>query len=427
MKILLTVHGYPPEKVGGTETYTMNLARAIKKENELAVFTRTSSAGEEYALDMREDAGIKIWSVRNTYSRHDDYELHYRNPYIEPAFAKALDEFRPDIIHFTYLLGGLSASYLTMAVERGIRSVITLTDFHFLCAWGQLLTPEGSECPGPEEGLRCSMCFAGENPYAGLNWWEKWRTKRLPPEEQARKSNAPGLVRMRERIKYLRDVLNRADVVISPTRFLQDVYRQWGVASEWIPFSIDKSLFDGFQRKRSDTLRLGFIGRLLPLKGLHVLIEALSGLPKDVNNWRLFVYADDSGDEEKKYLSKAMANAPAAVEFCGTFPAEKIRGIYEDMDVLVMPSLWAENSPMALLFAMHTKTPVVAADIGGVREVAGPGSAFLYPARDVAALRDLLAGILRDPAAFKHLRPVEVQGMEEHVAILTKIYRRENS
>jgi len=427
MKILLTVHGYPPEKVGGTETYTMNLARALKAGHDVAIFTRTSLPGEEYALNRREDDGVTIWSVCNTYSTHHDYALHYRNPHIEPAFSKALDVFRPDLIHFTYLLGGLSASYLPMAAKRGIRTVVTLTDFHFLCAWGQLLTPEGNDCPGPDAGLRCAMCFAGENPYVGLSWWRKWRTMRLTPEEQAPRLNAPGLVRMRERINYLKDVLNLADVIISPTRFLQNVYRDWGVDSVCIPFAIDKSLFEGFERRKSEDMRFGFIGRLLPLKGLHILLEALSDLPEDVANWRLLVYADDSGDEEKQYLTKVMKNVPDNIVFRGTFPAESIRGIYEDMDVLVMPSLWAENSPMALLFALHTRTPVVASDIGGVREVAGPENAFLYPPRDVRALRDLLIKILRHPETLREIKPVNVQGMKEHIAQLKRFYWRESS
>lgn len=426
MKIMLTVHGYPPEKLGGTETYTMNLAHALKIKHDVSVFTRNSSPGEEYTFEQREEDGVKIWSVRNTYAKHNDYELHYRNPHIEPVFSKALDIFKPDVVHYTYLLGGLSAGFLTIAADRGIRTVVTLTDFHFLCAWGQLLRPEGNDCPGPEEGLRCSMCFAGENPYAGLRWWEKWWTRHLPPEEQARKLKAPGLVRMRERIKYLRDVLNRANVVISPTRFLQDVYRKWGVNSEWMPFAIDKSLFEGFKRKPSDVLRLGFIGRLLPLKGLHVLVEALSKLPAGVVNWRLFVYADDSGEEEKKYLARVMSSAPKSIEFRGTFPVEKICSVYEDMDVLVMPSLWAENSPMALLFALHTRTPVIAADIGGVREVAGPKNAFLYPPRDVKALRDTLASILTNPGKLELIERVNVPGMEEHVGQLFNFYKGES-
>ena len=427
MRILLVVHGYPPEKVGGTETYTRSLAYGLKRENDVAVFSRTATEGKEYELVRREENGLPIWLMRNTYSLHADYELNYLNPHIEEAFVRALDEFKPDVVHFTYLLGGLSASYLGMASDRNLRTIVTLTDFHFICPWGQLLTPGGQDCPGPEEGLRCSICFAGEDPYAGLSWWRKMRIKRLPIEKQVRRLKSPGLTRMRNRISYLREMLRRADVIISPTKYLQEVYKQWGIASIWLPFGIDKSLFSGFKRKRSQWLRLGFIGRLLPLKGLHVLVEALAGLPGNVPPWKLYVYADESGLEEKRYLDRIKEKTPATVEFRGTFPPEEIKGVYEDMDVLVLPSLWAENSPMVLLYALHTNTPVVAADIGGVREIVGASGACLYSPRDVSSLQGLLSEIFVNPGALARLKPVEVSGMDDHVQKLTGIYRGESA
>lgn len=425
MRILLVVHGYPPEKVGGTETYTRNLARGIAADNDVAVFTRIDSEGPEYELVKQSLDGVPVWAVRNTYSEHDDYELHYRNPHIESAFSEALNEFKPDVVHFTYMLGGLSASYLEMTAGRGIKTVVTLTDFHFLCAWGQLMTPEGRECHGPEEGLACSKCFAGEDPYAGLRFWKRWWIAQLEPSRQVERLDVPGLARMKKRLFYLRETLQKADAVISPTRYLQDVYKRWGVESKWIPFAIDKELFDGFYRTESDTLRFGFIGRLLPLKGLHVLAQALKTMPKELPPWKLLIYADDSGDEEKKYLSEIMDAAPDGLEFKGTFEADAIKGVYEKMDVLVLPSLWAENSPLVLLYALHTGTPVVASDMGGVRGVVGENSIFIYPPHDSAALSHTLEGIIGDRSSLTRLEKVEVSGMKEHLSLLNEIYKGE--
>jgi glycosyltransferase involved in cell wall biosynthesis len=92
------------------------------------------------------------------------------------------------------------------------------------------------------------------------------------------------------------------------------------------------------------------------------------------------------------------------------------------MDLLVIPSLWAENSPMVLLFALHTETPVVSADIRGVRDVAEEEGAFYYPPKDIKKLREIFQDILRDKSMLTRLRKIKVQGMDEHIVELKKIY-----
>lgn len=415
-------HGYPPERVGGTETYTMNLARALSASHQVAVFTRSYSQGGDFEIIKSNDEGVEVTAVRNNYAISSDYEAHYDNPYIDKIFGDLLDVFRPDVVHFAYFLGGLSAGCLLESTKRKVRTICTLTDFHPICAWGQLLKPDGTECDGPQEGIMCASCFCGEDPYAGLLWWKKFLVKAKPLKEQVKYLTSGGVQRMKKRLDYIREALLKADVIISPTKYLQDVYEEVGIPSMLLPFAIDTRVFDGFQRKPSNVFRIAFIGRLLRLKGLHILVEALKEIGDDVSPWTLKIYADDSGEEEKKYLNDVMRGASERIHFCGTFEAEKIKEIYEDMDLLVIPSLWAENSPMVLLFALHTETPVVSGDIRGVRDVAGEEGAFYYPPKDIRKLREILYDILRNKSMLKRLKKIKVQGMDEHIVELKKIY-----
>lgn len=422
MKILLVSHGYPPERVGGTETYTMNLARALSTSDKAVVFTRTYSPGADFELVKRMDEGVEITAVRNNYTVYNEYEAHYDNPYIDKIFGEFLDEFRPDVVHFTYFLGGLSAGCLLESTKRKIRTVCTLTDFHPICAWGQLLMPDGAECEGPDEGIRCASCFCGEDPYAGLSWWNRIQLKRKAAGDRVKLLSSAGVQRMKKRLDYIREALLKVDVLISPTIYLKEVYESNGITLVNLPFAVDTHVFDGFHRKRTDVFQMAFIGRLLPLKGLHILVEALERIGDDVPPWTLKIYADDTGEEEKKYLGEVMKNAPDKILFCGTFDAGRIKEIYEEMDLLVIPSLWAENSPMVLLFALHTGTPVLSADIRGVRDVAGDEGAFYYPPRNVKRLTKILRDILRDRSVLNRLKKVNVPGMDEHIVDLKKLY-----
>lgn len=415
-------HGYPPERVGGTETYTMNLAHALSTSHKVGVFTRAYSQGVDFEITKSKDDGVEVTAVRNNYAVYSDYEAHYDNPYIDKIFGDLLDVFRPDVVHFTYFLGGLSAGCLLESTKRKIRTICTLTDFHPICAWGQLLKPDGTECDGPQEGIMCASCFCGEDPYAGLSWWRKFLVKAKPLKEQVKYLPSSGVQQMKKRLDYIRGALLKTDVIISPTKYLRDVYEKVGIVSMNLPFAIDTCLFNGFQRRASDVFRIAFIGRLLQLKGLHILIEALKGIGDDVPPWTLKIYADDKREEEKKYLDEVMRGASERIHFCGTFEAERIKEIYEDMDLLVIPSLWAENSPMVLLFALHTETPVVSASIRGVRDVAGEEGAFYYPPKDIKKLTKILRDILRDKSMLKRLKKIKVQGMDEHIVELKKIY-----
>lgn len=418
---MLTVHGYPPEKFGGTETYTRWLARAMtRRGHRVCVFTRTERGGDEYETTKRLDDRVEVRTVKNTYSIHNEYELHYRNPHIEPAFIDALDEFQPDIAHFTYLLGGLSASFARLAKSRGIKTVATLTDFHHLCAWGQLYTPDGRRCEGPRAGIRCAECFAGEDPYAGAPRWKKVLPALLGPERGARLLPGAGIKRMNARLRYLRETLNSADKIIFPTKALMGPYRNWGVGGIHLPFGLDTSPFDGFERKPSDKTRFVFIGQLSPHKGLHMLTAALRDIT-DLENWSLDVYAARRTEDEKRYLDESLSGIVERVAFRGTFDPSDIGKVYENADVLVVPSLWAENSPLVILYAIHTRTSLVSSDIEGVREVAGDWG-FYYPPEDRVALRDLLRRIVSNRGPLDGPGAPVVPGIDEHAEIIERIY-----
>ncbi len=149
-----------------------------------------------------------------------------------------------------------------------------------------------------------------------------------------------------------------------------------------------------------DTVALVMVGSLIKRKGLHVLIEALAGVPKAP--WRLFVV----GTGEERSACEGMAASLAIGErvgFLGHMSDDEVEDVLCAMDGLVLPS-FMEGLPYVILEAMACALPVVASDINGVPEASPDGeAALLVPAGDVGALRHALDTLITSPTQRREL------------------------
>ena len=220
MKILLVVHGFPPRNMAGTETYTFNLAKELKKENEVRVFYRFANPQiEDYTLEKGSFSQIPYWAINNCYQKDNSFKAYYCQKELEKPFISCLKDFNPDLVHFTYILGGLSANYLHITRNFGSKIVVTLTDFVLLCARGQLLNRKNEICAGPRKGINCVPCLWGEKVDKNPKFIHKI-LKIGGPSSAYRES----LAEIKKRLKFLKDALMQADVIIAPTKFLESKY-----------------------------------------------------------------------------------------------------------------------------------------------------------------------------------------------------------
>lgn len=165
-------------------------------------------------------------------------------------------------------------------------------------------------------------------------------------------------------------------------------------------------LFNGIEVDRfatvepwpSDSPTVFFVGRHEPRKGLAVLLEALALLPPSVRVW----VAGEGPDTAA--LAARYAGDPR-IEWLGRIDdhtkARRLRGA----DVFCAPSLRGESFGVVLLEAMAARTPVVAGDLPGYRNVADHDvDALLSPPGDAAALADAIGKVLADPVLAERLR-----------------------
>ena len=125
-------------------------------------------------------------------------------------------------------------------------------------------------------------------------------------------------------------------------------------------------------------------------------------------------------------LEQKAARDPRIV-FHGRFAHERLPEILNTLDYVVVPSVWYENSPMAILEAYAAHIPVISADQGGMAELVNHGQdGLLFRMGDAGDLARALQRIVDEPELNARLqqgaRMRSVRTVEEEMHQLLSIY-----
>jgi glycosyltransferase involved in cell wall biosynthesis len=140
------------------------------------------------------------------------------------------------------------------------------------------------------------------------------------------------------------------------------------------------------QHTPHEGLTIGFVGRLVPHKGLDNLLQALAR--HRGAKWRLTVVGDGPERERLETLASELRLA-ARVRWTGGLPTEQVANLWPELDVLVQPSRatyeWRESNGQVLMEAMANEVAVLGTDSGVISELIGDAG-IVVPAGDVPAL-----------------------------------------
>jgi len=428
MKVLYVVHGFPPRVHTGTESYTYHLAQSTAAKHEVCVFYLYKDKGRPlYAVEQSQEGRVRRFGVNyNVMTDATKFRDTYRNPHLNAVFRRCLGDFRPDILHETYLLAGLSVDFVKIARDAGAKVVVTLTDFLPICLRGQLLDYRGELCSGPETDYKCSKCvWMVKRMRKGIFETVRIGLLHVGPVAWLARRIIARLISGRRR--DIRNALNRADAIIAPTLALRDEYVKWGLRPEKMQrlgYGIDAKPFAQFKRAPSDVVRFGFIGQALPHKGLHVLLKAAEMI-KD-KRFQVVVFAGTDLPGSREYMDglKEMMSR-GHVSWRGTFPFDKIADAYAEFDALVVPSLWYENSPLVVLYAQQSRTPLIVSDFGGLTEfVRDSETGLVFEPGNEKALAQAMSRFIGKPSLCAEMaaRIAPPPGIEENAARVMEIY-----
>lgn len=333
-------------------------------------------------ISRYEYQGIPVVCIDKNLLPHTRVKETYYQPEMREVLVRILREIDPDVVHVTHLINH-TAALLEATQALGIPTYATFTDFFGFCLNNKLEAANGDLCAGPAASrtncVACHLKAAAHNP--GAEWWMRHATTVGTAQAIASGLNwarrMPGL-RGGAIDGLVEDIVCRPDTLaglynagyraaVAPTIFLRSAYEanHIRVPMHNIQFGVDIDRSPKPERLAGHIPVIGFIGQIAPHKGTDLLIEAFCRLPKNAAILRIY----GPEDQYPAYMRLLTGLSHGFdVQFMGTFAKEKMAEILRDMDLLVIPSRWYENSPLVLLNALATHTPVLVADVAGMTE-----------------------------------------------------------
>lgn len=430
MRILMGLHGLPPESLGGTEQTALLLARALARTEQVVLFAplRTPSLPVGSERHWQEDSplGGRLTGVVRKLPPAMSFAETWALPAAEAWFESLLDAHQPDVVHLHHM-SGLSFRLPEQARARGIPTVLTLHDYHLLCARGQLLTLMLKPCEGPSvEG--CAVCLSDQlvletHPRLPVRavarrllrtlpppWAERlqrWGEQRLTRQPSVSPHQAAAIV---GRMEAGQRALDAATLLACPSEDLRQRMIRRGLSPErllTVPQGLEPraptppTLTDPDLRP----LRVAFVGALIPSKGPDLLLKAVEGLPQGAVTLTLVGPAPlfHRRPEYPQQLERLARAVGARLE--PPLMPEQVPAFLRTQHVLVLPSIWPENAPVSLREALLEGVPVLASGVGGISELVENGrNGLLFPPGDEAALRACLLRLLNEPFLLEQLR-----------------------
>ncbi len=149
-------------------------------------------------------------------------------------------------------------------------------------------------------------------------------------------------------------------------------------------------------REPGGAFQLLYVGRMVPVKGQSVLLEAVATLRSEGLDVRA-TFVGDGPRREALAGRAADMGLDGAVEVPGAVGQDEIRGYYEAADAFVLPS-FAEGVPVVLMEAMALELPVVSTQVAGVSELVDDGvNGFVVPPGRADLLADAIRRLATDP------------------------------
>jgi glycosyltransferase involved in cell wall biosynthesis len=285
-----------------------------------------------------------------------DYDFLWHriaSPLHVSAFAEFLETVQPDVVHFHHFMTlGVDLLSLTRRVLPNCRIVLTFHEFLAICdAAGHMVRrTDQSLCDWPSP-VRCHQCFP----------------ERAPEHFVARKM-------------WFQRHLSVVDAFTCPSRFMIQHYVDWGIDRERLFHVTNGQMHHGRAARPSDRggprNRFGFFGQLLDIKGIRVLMQAITLLREqgftdfavELNGDNLRYASKPTQSELAAFLEREESRAPRIVYNNGSYQVDQLGVRMSRIDWSVVPSVWREAFGLVVSEAWMFGRPVICSDVGALAE-----------------------------------------------------------
>jgi len=429
MRILQLNHQYPPFSRQGSELHCLQLSTSLAKTDDVAVFHISDVKNRRpHRLERSAPDGFPVFHCIDGghYSRLADWS----NPFLVEQFQRVLAEWRPEIVHFHNYLS-LGDDLPTLARHQGARVVYTLHDYGLICPNHLLLRTDGQLCGKCQPDFFQDCCpenlrtAGGSRPWLrhlvpSLSRWRKFAAQQANPLVRGLLQamlHVPGwiygepatsnIARKRDFFQtHTKRIIQDVDLFIGPSEFLRQKFISCGLPEEkirFIRYGIRKMTPGNHKPSPNRKVRFGFIGAFHSQKGLELLVRAFEGLG---DRAMLHVHGSAFGSPITESLwERVQQQAPPGIMFHGPYRNDQLEDILSTIDVVVVPSVWFENSPFTIQEAFGAGCPVITANVGGMAELVRHGVEGLqFQIGDAADLRRQLQVVIDHPELLQQFR-----------------------
>jgi glycosyltransferase involved in cell wall biosynthesis len=412
VKIVQAVGWYYPESWGGTEIYVSGLARRLRAAgHDMAVAAPDDSHLQERCY---EHDGIPVYRYPIPAQPTRDEAQGSTTVRGAECFHRWLAALAPDIVHFHTFVTGLGLAEVDAARAAGARVIVTThsASLGFICARGTMMRWGTEPCDGITAERKCAGCLLQQ--------------RGVPRRVAALIAAVPrGVADLARRLPgragalfalpaFIRDQQARQQrLLASADRFvlLTDWARQTVIDNGAPPARIAVNRLGIAHRPRKQKpgpdvrptaapVRLAYVGRFDPIKGVEDFVRALRSLPAD-----LLFHAELIGPiftaADRRFVERLreMIGADSRITIAQPIPHGRILQALAEIDVVCCPSIAAEGGPTVAIEAHAVGTPVIGTRIGGLPELVADGiNGLLVPPGDWRALADAVRAIVTDPA-----------------------------
>jgi len=362
--------------VGGTERYILDLIRMLEAQGIQGVIGWLKPGS---SFDTTEAGGVRIVTLPAPEMRVDSPLAQF-----EESALRFLEAEKPDWVHF-HTFGLTEAAMARMAHQRGIPYAFSYHSPAWTCRRETMLLHGKEPCDGEVRAARCSACqseerlglgrIGGQLAAAGSMAFG-WGTLALGRTSLRRRTAFYyDTVRFGRR---LRQFLFDCSLVVSCCDWSRPVLLRNGARPEKVrdcPQGVSTDFQTAIESTQANAANencndftIGYIGRVLPIKGPHILMEGFSRTKEAKARLRIVGWEPENAERPYGRQIRALAEKDARISLVPKTGLAGTIAEYRRLSLLGIPSVWMETGPLTLFEALAVGLPVYGSErIGQLR------------------------------------------------------------